>query len=226
MENVFSDLNDGEYYTDAILQLNKKGVILGSDGKVYPNDNITREEAFVMLSRAYNIDGTSAEAISFDDSSDISEWAYGVICTMCKQGIIKGSSDNKIHPKDSITRAEVVQLLENINDKINVSNTENKTHSTISNGSSGSSGSGVSHKPSGGSGNSAGSSGSNSSSGSSGSSGSSSSNDDITSGDINSGSGSGSSTDSDTDPDSKGGLDGSDISDIDKNIVDAGPISW
>lgn len=119
LENVFSDLNTDTYYSNAVLLLNKKGIMLGSDGMVRPNDNITREEAFVMLSRAYDVKGISDE-ISFEDESEVSDWAYAVISSMCKNGTIKGSSDNKIHPKDSVTRAEVVQLLENIN-KLSIS---------------------------------------------------------------------------------------------------------
>lgn len=119
LENVFSDLNTDTYYSNAVLLLNKRGIMLGSDGMVRPNDNITREEAFVMLSRAYDVKGISDE-ISFEDESEVSDWAYAVISSMCKNGTIKGSSDNKIHPKDSVTRAEVVQLLENIN-KLSIS---------------------------------------------------------------------------------------------------------
>ncbi len=119
LENVFSDLNTDAYYANAVLQLNKKGIMLGSDGVVRPSDNITREEAFVMLSRAYDIEGIS-DKINFEDENEVSDWAYAVISSMCKDGTIKGSSDNKIHPKDSVTRAEVVQLLENIN-KLSVS---------------------------------------------------------------------------------------------------------
>ena len=119
LENVFSDLNTDTYYSNAVLLLNKKGIMLGSDGMVRPNDNITREEAFVMLSRAYDVKGISDE-ISFEDGNEVSDWAYAVISSMCKNGTIKGSSDNKIHPKDSVTRAEVVQLLENIN-KLSIS---------------------------------------------------------------------------------------------------------
>lgn len=119
LENVFSDLNTDTYYSNAVLLLNKKGIMLGSDGMVRPNDNITREEAFVMLSRAYDIEGIS-DKINFEDENEVSYWAYAVISSMCKNGTIKGSSDNKIHPKDSVTRAEVVQLLENIN-KLSIS---------------------------------------------------------------------------------------------------------
>lgn len=119
LENVFSDLNTDTYYSNAVLLLNKKGIMLGSDGMVRPNDNITREEAFVMLSRAYDIEGIS-DKINFEDENEVSDWAYAVISSMCKNGTIKGSSDNKIHPKDSVTRAEVVQLLENIN-KLSIS---------------------------------------------------------------------------------------------------------
>ncbi len=111
-ENTFSDLDNGAYYADAILKLNKAGIMLGSEGSVRPKDCITREEAFVMLDRIYNFTGTS-QTTGFEDEGDISDWAKKAILAMCENKIINGS-DGKINPKLNITRAEIIQLLDNI----------------------------------------------------------------------------------------------------------------
>ena len=47
-ENKFADLPDA-YYTDAVLKLNKAGIIFGYGGYIRPLDNITRQEAAVMI---------------------------------------------------------------------------------------------------------------------------------------------------------------------------------
>ena len=122
--NLFFDLRDDEYYTDAVLRLNKAGIMLGDANYVRPDDYITREEAFVMFGRVYNFKGESG-TIEFADKNDISDWAIEIICGMVKNGIINGSGDNKIHPKDYITRAEVITLLNNIEEKVESVDTEN-----------------------------------------------------------------------------------------------------
>lgn len=213
-ENTFSDLEDDKYYTEAILRLNQRGVILGSDGMVYPENNITREEAFVMIGRAFEIKKAEYD-IDFDDSDEVSDWALDIVCSLCAQGIVSGSGDNKINPGESITRAEVVQLLENVSNKLNLDedSTGDNTGSTSGNTSGGSYTSGGSHSSGGSSGS---SSSGKPSGGSSSGSGSGSS----------SGSSSGSENGSDSDNTSGGGLTNSDLSDIDKNIIEAGPIVW
>ena len=46
-ENIFSDLKE-TFYTKDILALNKADIILGYDGKIRPDDYLTREEASVI----------------------------------------------------------------------------------------------------------------------------------------------------------------------------------
>lgn len=124
-KNNFADLSDDAYYAEAILKLNKMSIMLGYNGLVSPEENITREEAFVMFNRVYNL-GNGAKEITFADNNRISDWAYAAVSALCESGMINGSDENKIHPKDNITRAEVVQLLENIsNAKILGEETDN-----------------------------------------------------------------------------------------------------
>ena len=73
-ENNFSDL-DQNFYTDAVLKLNAKGVINGYNGAVNPNGYLTREEAAVMLCKALEIELEDNLERSFDDATQISDWA-------------------------------------------------------------------------------------------------------------------------------------------------------
>lgn len=50
-ENVFSDVADGTWYTDAVTWAAENGIVKGSGGKYRPNDNLTRSEAAVILYR-------------------------------------------------------------------------------------------------------------------------------------------------------------------------------
>lgn len=109
--NTFSDLDMTEYYADEVLMLNHEGVMLGADGYVRPLDKITREEAFSMLNRIYKYEGGDAPV--FEDVDCVSDWARDDVYALCASGIIHGS-EGKINPTDNITRAEIIQLLENI----------------------------------------------------------------------------------------------------------------
>ncbi len=50
----FSDLGN-QWYKDHILRLNAAGVMLGGDGKIRGDDNITRQEAMTMFARAFSV---------------------------------------------------------------------------------------------------------------------------------------------------------------------------
>jgi hypothetical protein len=63
-ENTFSDLDNNLWYTDAILKANQAGVIEGSNNLIRPDDYITRQEAVVMLSRAFGINPVGENTIS------------------------------------------------------------------------------------------------------------------------------------------------------------------
>ncbi|MGE4485695.1 MAG: S-layer homology domain-containing protein, partial [Oscillospiraceae bacterium] len=110
-QNSFTDLGD-TFYTDAVLKANAAGVIKGDGTTVRPTDNITREEAVVMLGRALGLTESEAIGTAFLDSGSISSWADGYINTMAKEGYVNGYG-GAFDPKSSITRAAVVTILDN-----------------------------------------------------------------------------------------------------------------
>ncbi len=120
--NTFSDLDKDTYYTEMILKLNKMRVMLGCNGKISPEEYLTREEAFVMLNRVYDIKGEE-KAFTFNDASEISDWALDAVKVMYGAGIINGNENNMVRPKDNATRAEIIQLFDNIGNIKNENNT-------------------------------------------------------------------------------------------------------
>lgn len=111
------DINAKDWFYTEIRKGIESGIIKGdTDGYVRPNDLVTREEAIVMLQRALiplELVGTTYE---YEDSSEISEWSKRAINTFCKNNYIKGYEDNTIRPKNCITRAETVKLIDNMID--------------------------------------------------------------------------------------------------------------
>lgn len=111
-ENAFSDLEQ-DFYTDSILKANASGIINGDGKKVRPADNISREEAAVMLGRALGTGEGNSNGTDFSDKRLISPWAIGYVNQMSNLGYIKGLPDESFSPKADITRAEVIKIIDN-----------------------------------------------------------------------------------------------------------------
>lgn len=112
----FSDIDASAWYAPAILKLNAASIMLGSDGKMRPNDSITREEAAVMIGRAFAVPENSGNENPFPDADDISGWASFLVDGMKAAGYISGYPDGSFGPKNTITRAEVVTILDKMVD--------------------------------------------------------------------------------------------------------------
>lgn len=113
----FSDVPVGSYYYDAIASAKSLGIAQGSDNRFEPDASITREDAMVLTLRALNVTGVTVEGgnedvlSAYSDYSSISDYAQEATKTLIQSGIITGSSDGLIHPKDNITRAESTAII-------------------------------------------------------------------------------------------------------------------
>ena len=74
---------------------------------------ISREEAFVVLSRVMKLDMELQENVDliYDDETDISIWALPAIKQLTVLEYIQGHENNLLKPKDNMTRAELVKVL-------------------------------------------------------------------------------------------------------------------
>ena len=113
-ENHFSDLPDSAWYTDAILRANAAGVIQGGGGLVRPQDTITRQEAAVMLYRAFGMQPLMTVNASFSDGEEIASWAREAVNTMADEGYIAGMPDGSFAPKGQLTRAQAATILNKV----------------------------------------------------------------------------------------------------------------
>lgn len=111
LDNTFSDLDEA-FYTDSVLKLHKAGVMQGYENKINPTASLTREEAASMISRALGIEAQDKADKSFNDYESVSDWAKPSMNAMINLGLLNGSNGN-LNPKNTITRAEVVTILDN-----------------------------------------------------------------------------------------------------------------
>ena len=112
----YTDVNASQWYYDDLAKAVDTGLFKGSDNKLRPNDNITREEVMAIIARAYDLTGENANLSAFTDGSDVSSWAVNAVSALVENGIVNGSN-GKLNPKNNITREEFVQLLYNCQNK-------------------------------------------------------------------------------------------------------------
>ncbi|MEG2097507.1 MAG: alpha/beta hydrolase domain-containing protein, partial [Pseudoflavonifractor sp.] len=111
-KNEFSDL-DSSWYTEALLKANAAGIILGSDGKIRPNDHMSRQEAAVIFARVFGLNIQGAPNLTFADSAEVAPWAAKAVGAMAARGYMAGVGGNRFAPNADISRASVAKLLGN-----------------------------------------------------------------------------------------------------------------
>jgi len=115
----FSDVKEGAWYSDAITNAQKLGIVNGkNDGSFGVHDVISREEMAVMMYRAVKAVNvklgnlTSVEA--FADQAQIADFAKEAIQTMQQAGLVNGVGQGEFAPKGHATRAQAAVILERL----------------------------------------------------------------------------------------------------------------
>ena len=108
----FTDMVPGVWHYDEMAKSVQMGVFQGADGKLSPNDPITREQAFAVLARAFGLaDGKASSLDKFSDGTQVSSWARGAVAALVEQGYVTGA-DGALNPQSYITRAEFAQVMD------------------------------------------------------------------------------------------------------------------
>ena len=113
--NPFSDLSVSDWYYDHAIRLAAAGILKGDGGKVNGEDNITRQEAFVLFARIFKVSPFELKLDEFSDAADVADWAKDDIGGMLSAGYLNGDG-GALRPRDGLTRAEAAKILDNIID--------------------------------------------------------------------------------------------------------------
>ncbi|WP_270165581.1 S-layer homology domain-containing protein [Paenibacillus sp. SYP-B4298] len=118
-ELTFSDHGKiGTWAKAAITQGIAHGVITGyADGSFRPDQEITRTEMMVMLARAMELPGSTAQPTSFADDAAIPAWGKGAVEALRELGVVTGRNNNSFAPNDAATRAEALVIIMRILDR-------------------------------------------------------------------------------------------------------------
>jgi len=113
---IFSDVPEGQWYTDAVLWANRMNIVSGyGSGLFGTNDVVTREQMVVMLksfgmAEGRNMDATKNILSGYGDNHAVSPWAREALEWAVSKGIISGKG-NHLAPQGGATRAEAATIL-------------------------------------------------------------------------------------------------------------------
>ena len=120
--NPFRDVVSGSYYEKAVAWAAEHGIVAGYGGGLFgPNDRITREQLAAILYRyaqykALDVSaGEDTNILSYNDATDIADYAYPVLQWACGAGLLKGT-DGDLLPQSQATRAQTVTILYRMNE--------------------------------------------------------------------------------------------------------------
>ena len=117
--NVFTDVPEGKYYTEAVNWAAENGIVTGSgDNKFNPEGAITREQLVTILYRMAvkkgTASGTYEEFSGFEDDEAVRGYAVEAMKWAVSEGIITGSENGGklyLNPQKNSTRAQVAAIL-------------------------------------------------------------------------------------------------------------------
>ena len=118
LENPFRDVEEDEWYTDAIKWAVENGVVLGYDDGTYgPNVNVSRQELATILFRYAGSDlPEKRDYTAFADETNIEVYAVDPVKALYVSGIINGKPGNVFDPLGTATRAEFVAMIHRLFD--------------------------------------------------------------------------------------------------------------
>ena len=105
--NPFADVDESDYYHDAVLWAADSGVTSGTgDGAFGPHDPVTRAQMVTFLWRAHG----SPEATGVNPFTDVSEsdYYYDAVLWAAANGVTSGTGDGAFSPETPVTRAQAV----------------------------------------------------------------------------------------------------------------------
>ncbi len=114
--NCFSDVPEGEWYTDAVIWAAENNLVSGvGENQFAPEEEISREQMALIIYRyakKCGVDVSGSENLDkFTDTNEISDWALDAMKWANSVDLINGTSDTMLSPKHTTTRAQVATIL-------------------------------------------------------------------------------------------------------------------
>ncbi len=111
----FPDVPQNAWYAESVAKSAAAGIVVGSNGKFYPESLITRQEVSVILYRAFQLEATNKDIFKqFNDAAKIASWSSEAVSALYENGYITGKGNRMFDPTANITRAEIITMINNI----------------------------------------------------------------------------------------------------------------
>ena len=121
--SAFTDVNPSDWFYSSMAKAVAMGAFNGADGKLNPQNNITREETFAVLARMFSLNydkeidehfkraKSANEVLSvFSDGNMVADWAKDLVAAIITSGYV-GGSNGMLNPKDNIKRSEFAAVM-------------------------------------------------------------------------------------------------------------------
>ena len=123
LETSFPDVGENEWFHGEVGKALYAGYVSGyEDGTFRAANNITRQEAAVILSRIATRAEENLSVDSFSDSKDIADWAKSAMDYAYSKGFFGGDDLGRLNPKATLTRAQAAKILNKLRTEENVVN--------------------------------------------------------------------------------------------------------
>lgn len=113
----FTDVATDAWYYSSVSKAVAMGAFNGADGKFNPENSITRQEAFVVLSRVFGLAINETVDVSvldeFSDANKVADWAKADVAAIISAGYV-GGSNGMLNPEANITRAEFAVVMDRL----------------------------------------------------------------------------------------------------------------
>lgn len=116
-ENPFTDVPDGQWYTDAVLWAAENNITDGTSETTFsPNDALTREQMATFLYRFADFETEEPIEITGDlsgytDADLVADYAVDAMTWAVGEGVISGIGDNTLAPDNTASRAQMATVL-------------------------------------------------------------------------------------------------------------------
>ena len=113
----FSDVPAGKYYANAIGIAYQLGIVSGNNGKFKPEDDLTRQDAMVMIYKTLKAtgktttNGLAADLSGYYDEGEIASYAREAMGSLIQMGVVAGDGSGYLTPRSRLNRAQAAILL-------------------------------------------------------------------------------------------------------------------
>ena len=109
---TFADVKKGSWYESYIETGIASGIVTGKSETLFGvGENITRQDACVMVLRAMATNPQTVGEPQFDDAAQISDYAKKAVAFLADKSVLAGFSDNTFRPMELCTRSQAAKII-------------------------------------------------------------------------------------------------------------------